>query len=314
MSATFLQLIIVSALAQATAGHDDAHVRFNNDRIREVVELTLERSPTFGRLFAAIESSDVIVYLNEGRCKGALQACLHIMPTPGGRRLVVRLDPRQALTSVAGQLAHELQHAVEIAADASAVDEPTVRKLYERIGFQNCPPNGPECWETRTAEDSKATVLKEMHAESPSSVATVDDSYFGVWTLSVERSTFDGAPPPRESTQIIRDRRFGLISMVTHTVDLDGHERDSAFVFRLDGRAYVVSAPGSEPKVTVAQTAIDRFTTRFVVESGGDVIATGFRKLGKEGTEMTIETCRRDAYGQKMTSVAVWEKRLRATP
>jgi hypothetical protein len=306
--------IIISALAQATTGHDDAHVRFNNDRIREVVELTLDRSHTFRQLFAAIESSDVVVYLNEGRCQGAVQACLHIMSTPGGRRLIVRLDPRQPLTAVAGQLAHELRHAVEIADDASAVDEATVRKLYERIGFQNCPPNGPECWETRTAKETKAAVLKELRADAPVSVPAVEESYFGVWTLNVARSTFNGAPPPRESTQIIGDRRFGLISMVTHTVDLDGQVSDSAFVFRLDGRAYLASVPGSAPKMTVAQTVVDQFTAGFVVESGGDVIATGFRRLGHDGAEMTIESCQVDAYGQKMTSVAIWEKRPRPSP
>jgi hypothetical protein len=309
MCATIMLAIIVTALAHVTTSPDDVHVRFNNDRIREVVQLTLSRSPTFRQLVAAIELSDVIVYIDEGRCReGTLLACLHVLSTPGGRRLMIHLDPRQPLMSVAGQLAHELQHAAEIANDASAADEPSVRKLYERIGFQNCPRYGPECWETRTAQNTEASVLKEMSAGPANLVPAFDESYFGTWTLNVERSRFNGAPPPRASTMIVGDRGFGLISVVTHTMDLDGHTHDSSFVFRIDGRAYLASAPGAQPKVTIVQTAVDRFTARFVVESENEVIATGLRTIGGAGTEMTVEICLRDAYGQEMTSVTVWEK------
>ena len=139
------------------------------------------------------------------------------------------------------------------------------------------------------------------------SAVMVDESYFGTWRLVVERSTFNGAPPPRECTRTVGDRHHGLISTVIRTVDLDGAVHDSAYVSRIDGRPYLTSEPGSDPPTLIVETSEDRLTTRFVLTRAGEVIASGTRIL-QDGHEMRIETESSDGYGQAMTSITIWEK------
>jgi len=148
---------------------------------------------------------------------------------------------------------------------------------------------------------------QEMFEPSARAAGAVDPSYFGTWRLLVERSSFNGAAPPREAVRIVGDRHHGLISTVTHTVDLDGIVRDNAFVSRLDGRPYVISSPEFGPGATIVERLANRMTIEFVVTSGGSLVAEGTRTI-RDGREMTIETHVLDGYGQEMTSTTIWER------
>lgn len=303
----WMALLASSATAGQSVRPDSVHLRYNNDRIREVLAWTTDRSPTVRRAVAAIEAADVVVYLEEGQCHdGALRACLQVLPAAGERRLLIRLDTRLPLMSVVAELAHELTHAVEVAGDATALDQPSLRNLYQRIGFRSCDEYARECWETKAAQDNELTAVSEVLRMNTDKPTLPDSAYFGTWTLDISRSAFNGSAPPRESTCIIGDRRYGLISTVTHTVDLDGREENSAYVSRFDGRAYLMSAPGVVPIVTITENTISKALSYFVVESEGRVLATGTRMI--HGSEMTVETRVPDGYGQEMTMVMVWKK------
>ena len=161
------------------------HIRYKNDRIAEVVELAIQRSSTFGDLVATIETSDAVVYIKEGRCgEGDVRACLRFVSGPGPRYLLMQIDPRQPLLSVVRQVAHELQHASEIVVRRDVVDQPSIRRLYEQIGFRTCKEDGDQCWETRAAQATDAQVGREV-LENRGVIAA---AYFGLWTLNVEES------------------------------------------------------------------------------------------------------------------------------
>src|SRR5262249_31845071 len=112
----------------------------SNARIQEVLRYALARSESFQDLIATMDLFDRVVYVEEGQCRhGEHRACLQLMP--GGKNVLVQIDPRQPMRAVVAQLAHELYHAVEVAR------EPDVRRCWSRSsqgassqGGATCPP------------------------------------------------------------------------------------------------------------------------------------------------------------------------------
>jgi hypothetical protein len=167
----FLALVlsagVLAAGPHAAATHAEdpsSHVRFDDDRIAEVFRFVVERSATFRRLVADLDASDCIVYVQPGTCaRRRRPACLgYIKATPGARYLGIRLAPGEHMPVAAVHLAHELQHAVEVAHDPSVMDGAGIASLYSRIGFLNCPAGELICWETRAAQNVERVVLSEI--------------------------------------------------------------------------------------------------------------------------------------------------------
>jgi hypothetical protein len=305
-----LQVGVLACLPAPAVASDErvAHLRIENDRVREVVGWATGRSAAFRQLVTTIEGADIVVYVNHGSCRnGALRSCLLVMPTLEQRRVAIYVDSRQSLRSVAAQMAHEFEHAIEIAGDGAARDAPSVRSLFERIGFANCVPGLRPCWETRAAQEREKLVWRETLDAPHGRKLVTDETYFGTWRLDVEQSTFQEPRPPRESTRIIRDRGFGLTSTVIHSVDAAGNIDHRSFVSRPDGERYLMSGPGEEPKVTITEELLNSTTANFVIRSDRYVIATGTRSI-VGGRDMTITVRSFDECGQEITSTTVWKK------
>jgi hypothetical protein len=146
------------------------HIRVANTRISEVLRYARKRSPSFGDLLATLELLDRAVYIEEGHCRHREQrACLVLMPTPGAKNLLIRIDPRQPIRLVVAQLAHELYHAVEIAREPDVVNVASLRDLFGRIGEQRCFSGSDDCWETRAALAFEALVTRELAASRTAS-------------------------------------------------------------------------------------------------------------------------------------------------
>lgn len=128
-----------------------------------------QESPRFRALVRELESSDVIV---------------HIVATPsmplgaiGTMRFVARLGEtryvRIDLASTASPdrrvatLAHELQHACELARSSAASHE-AVRRLYRAIGREV--PGSRDAYETAGAEQTGADVWAELRRRRPTRV------------------------------------------------------------------------------------------------------------------------------------------------
>ena len=290
------------ALANATA----SNLRFQNVRIAEAIEFARRRSPAFRSLLAEIIDSDLIVYVQEGGCRGTeLPSCLRLMPTPGGRRLVISVQLRETLRTVIRQLAHELCHATEISAAPEVVDDASLRRMYERIGFENCGPRSKECWETRHALDLEAKVASETWAHAR---PTIDDSYFGIWTLNAAKSSFENTPALTSGTRVHRDRGFGLMSIVSDiTTDAGRHDR-SAYVLRPDSRRHMMAPPDLCPAAGIVMKASGR-DVEFVLSEGPEIVATGRQTLSRDGLTLVIMTRTVDGRAKPVVSMTVWEKR-----
>jgi hypothetical protein len=120
-----------------------ASVRSLNPRLLNALREGLTRSQTLRGLVAILRDSDVIVYLEEGACGDAV-GCTVIASASRERRILrtrLRLRTPHGPTTLLlqrseliVQIAHELQHAVEISNARSVVDEPTLAQLYAQIG------------------------------------------------------------------------------------------------------------------------------------------------------------------------------------
>ena len=304
----FLELFaILAACASLSTAQSDApgRIRYRNERIAEVFDYAAKRSSTFRDLVAAIERSDVVVSIVEGACNGGVRSCLHLAPRLSGRHAYIRVDPRQPILSVVRQLAHELQHAVELAGAPDVVDDASLQRLYERIGYAGA---SPRAWETLQAQIVETAVIREMST----SVPVVDAAFFGTWILDAQPSTFRGVAALVSGTRWQRDRGHGLISIVIEAVDESGAQTRTAFVYRPDGADYVISSTDDEGVRTVAESGIDRYTAAFVVKQDGVTKAAGRRVLDRDGRRLTIESEGVDADGRAWSSVEIWRKQLAA--
>jgi hypothetical protein len=112
-------------------------VRSESPFIAGAIARGIEPSPTFRRLIGAIDTSDGLVYIEQGECRGSARACLmHLLTISGPHRLLrIRVD----LAKVAGcelvaSIAHELQHALEVLSDPSVRSSSGMALFFDRIG------------------------------------------------------------------------------------------------------------------------------------------------------------------------------------
>jgi len=139
------------------------HVRAVDRRINTIFEGGMSRSATFRRLVDILDRSDVIVYVDPKATRPALGGYLaHNVVAAGGYRYVhIAVNMSGAQDRLVPLLAHELQHAVEIAQDPDARDELSVKQLFDRLAVVfGC--DGTTCSETKAAKDVETIVAAEL--------------------------------------------------------------------------------------------------------------------------------------------------------
>jgi hypothetical protein len=140
-------------------------IRSTDRRLRSLLEEGVRMSPTLRALVARLHASDVVVYL---QCDGphAPDGRLTFLSAVGGfRYVVVRMARFPRLQQIA-MMAHELQHAVEIAEAPAIVDGDSLVREYKRIGYVNPWSSLPGiAFDTRAAVRAGEQVLKELMQE-----------------------------------------------------------------------------------------------------------------------------------------------------
>ncbi len=115
---------------------DYPHVRTTNARVARLIDEAVSRSPTFARLYRALQQTDVILFVETSRALGpSLQGRLMLVRwTPVARYLRAEVRADLARPDLIAAVAHELQHALEIAVSQDVRDDAAVAALYRRIG------------------------------------------------------------------------------------------------------------------------------------------------------------------------------------
>ena len=122
------------------------------------------RSEVFRALMAELHQSNMIVTIQYGACgNGRIRSCVSDVQTDGRQRFVrVKVDTRTTDDRLIATIAHELQHAVEIARNPDVATSDAALALYRKIAVGACREALSEKCETQEALDVEARVNEEL--------------------------------------------------------------------------------------------------------------------------------------------------------
>ena len=136
--------VVLAAIAAAGGGtvngqSESPAVRPESADIRALIDRGIERSATFRDLITGLHNADVIVYVRFSRCSQRVPACLFwASAETETRRLLIKIDTfggsPDGLTAL---LAHELQHANEVASDPEITDLASFQNSFASRGWKH---------------------------------------------------------------------------------------------------------------------------------------------------------------------------------
>jgi hypothetical protein len=162
MRSGYMAMALVFAAALVPARAADWHVRSSESKHGQLIRHGYERSVTFRQLVDSLNASDVIVYVEaqpefNARTGGLL---LHSVVSAGGHRyLRVKLRGGGGDGTIA-VLAHELQHAHEVAQARDVHDDEQMTALFARLDNRTCLRRA--CYETNAAQEVQGAVAAEL--------------------------------------------------------------------------------------------------------------------------------------------------------
>jgi hypothetical protein len=160
--------MMMLALAVTAQNSTERHVRTEERRILALIDAGLSRSTTFRQLVDTLNMSDVIVYVEPKRTRQALGGYIaHNITVTGSYRYVhVAIETQGSEGRLIPLLAHELQHAVEVAQAPDARDPESLERLFSRLAVKfGC--DGTSCSETQGAKDVEHLVSEELKGHAP---------------------------------------------------------------------------------------------------------------------------------------------------
>ncbi len=160
-------LTMMLTFAMATPGSSAAHVRTTEPKILSLLDTGAAGSATFRGLIATLDASDVIVYIEPKRSRQALGGYLaHTIVAQGNYRyLRIAVDVAGGERRLVALLAHELQHAVEVARTPDVRDQEALERLFRALAVTfGC--GSTTCSETQAAKDVESLVGEELKART----------------------------------------------------------------------------------------------------------------------------------------------------
>ena len=153
--------LLDEAGVQALLTSEHRHVRAVDTRITHAIADGLRRSETFTGLMQALDRSDVIVYIETapGLPASIAGRMLIVAARSHQRYLRIQIAGRVRGNELIALLAHELQHALEVAASPAVRDEPSLIALYEAIGNRG---SVAHRYDTNAAQDTGRRVRLEL--------------------------------------------------------------------------------------------------------------------------------------------------------
>lgn len=129
----------------------------------DALDLALTRSSIVRALVAALDAAHVVVHIQSSRDlpPGLAGTTRFVVSRGGYRYLRITINAQLSRDQRMSILAHELQHAREIA-DSGAQDVQSVKRWFERAGRGD-----GRCFETRAAIDVERAVWMELRSTAP---------------------------------------------------------------------------------------------------------------------------------------------------
>ncbi len=135
--------------------------------------------------------------------------------------------------------------------------------------------------------------------------ATVFGQAVGTWKLNLAKSKYQQGQAPKSATLVYESAGEG-IKVTVDQVPASGPAVHYAYTANYDGKDVpVVGNPNAD---MAARTRVNATTTKLVNKKGGQVMSTVTIAVSEDGKTLTITTTGKDATGQNVDSVAVYDK------
>jgi hypothetical protein len=165
---TALFVLLALYLPYNGSAETSPRIRILDGPLKSLFEHGVTQSPTFRTLVEKVEASSILVFV-EGdiRMPERLGARLNFVTSVNDLRYVrvdinCTLAPRRQIAL----LAHELQHALEIADRPDILETEAMETLFEDIGFQSFENGRHRSFETEAAIEVQETVDRELGARA----------------------------------------------------------------------------------------------------------------------------------------------------
>src|SRR5215472_1539929 len=138
------------------------------------------------------------------------------------------------------------------------------------------------------------------------------DNFSGTWKLNVAKSKFSPGPGPKSNMQKIEAVEGGM-KVVTDGENAEGKKTHNEYTVKFDGK----DSPehpmlDGKPKPTGADTIsikkVDDFTYEATTKKKGMVLTVTKNVISKDGKTRTATATGKNAEGQTVNNVVVWEK------
>ena len=118
---------------------ESPRVRPEGPAIRALIDRGMERSVTFRALNTGLDNANVIVYVRFSPCSQGVPACLFwASADTDARRLLIKIDRfGRSPDELTALLAHELQHANEVASDSEITDLASFQRSFASRGWKH---------------------------------------------------------------------------------------------------------------------------------------------------------------------------------
>ena len=139
VGAVVAAIAVTGGVTTHAQSESSSAVRPEDPSIRALIARGMERSATFRGLNTRLDASDVVVYVRYPRCREGVGACLAWLSAgSGARRLLITLDRFvRSPDELTALLAHELQHANEVASAPEITDLGSFRKAFASLGWKD---------------------------------------------------------------------------------------------------------------------------------------------------------------------------------
>ena len=133
----------------------------------------------------------------------------------------------------------------------------------------------------------------------------------GTWKLNIAQSKYDPGPPPQPpaSNVVTLDIVNGLLRITTNQVNAQGQPFQTIGYISFDGKeqAIISTLPTAPPATRLAKW-IDERTYEFTNRVDGQVTTTTRLELARDGKTHTLTTTGKNAQGQTVDNVTLFEK------
>ena len=131
------------------------------------------------------------------------------------------------------------------------------------------------------------------------------DPIVGTWKLSVDKSKYSPGPAPKSMTLKIEAAGKG-VHLTSEGVGADDKPTATEYTANYDGKDYPLK--GSPVADTVSLKRINARTVRRTDKKDGKVVQTLTRVMDKDGKTFTVTTKGKNAKGEAVHNVTVFEK------